>query len=91
MTSYDKTVLCYSINPYKHKGPIYGKYANSTDIIQTLHNVVSYQNLHCLLSECSTQLSGRVLDSRPRGHGFEPHGRHCVVVIEQDTFILAWY
>ena len=34
-------------------------------------------------------LSGRVLDSRPRGHGFEPHRRHCVGVLEQDTFILA--
>ena len=31
-------------------------------------------------------LSGRVLDSRPKGRGFEPH---CVVVLEQDTFILA--
>ena len=34
-------------------------------------------------------LSGRVLDSRPRSSGFEPHRRHCVVVLEQDTFILA--
>ena len=34
-------------------------------------------------------LSGRVLDSRPRGHGSELHRRHCVVVLEQDTFILA--
>ena len=34
-------------------------------------------------------LCGRVLDSRPRGRGFEPHRRHCVVVLEQDTFILA--
>ena len=34
-------------------------------------------------------LSGRVLDSRPKGCGFEPHRRHCVVVFEQDTFILA--
>ena len=34
-------------------------------------------------------LSGRVLDSRPRGRGFEPHRRHCVVFLEQDTFILA--
>ena len=34
-------------------------------------------------------LSGRVLDSRPKGRGFEPHRRHCVVVLEQDTFILA--
>ena len=28
-------------------------------------------------------------DSRPKGSGFEPHRRHCVVVLEQDTFILA--
>ena len=34
-------------------------------------------------------LSGRVLDSRPRGRGFKPHRRPCVVVLEQDTFILA--
>ena len=36
-------------------------------------------------------LSGRVFDSKPRGRGFEPHQRHCVVVLEQDTFILAKY
>ena len=35
--------------------------------------------------------SGRVLDSRQKGSGFEPHLRHCVVVLEQDTFILALY
>ena len=34
-------------------------------------------------------LKGRVLDSRPMGRGFEPHRRHCVVVLEQDTFTLA--
>ena len=33
--------------------------------------------------------SGRVLDSRPRGCGFEPHRHNCFVVLEQDTFILA--
>ena len=32
--------------------------------------------------------SGRVLDSRQRGRGIEPHRRHCIVVLEQDTFIL---
>ena len=36
-------------------------------------------------------LSGRVLDLRPKSRGFEPHRRHCIVVLEQDTFILAWY
>ena len=25
-------------------------------------------------------LSGRVLDSRPKGRGFEPHRRHCCVL-----------
>ena len=34
-------------------------------------------------------LSGRVLDLRLRGRRFEPHRCHCVVVLEQDTFILA--
>ena len=34
-------------------------------------------------------LSGRVLDSKLRGSWLEPHRRHCVVVLEQDTFILA--
>ena len=43
-------------------------------------------------SKCSAAVSnesGRVLDSRPKGCGFEPHRRHCVKVLEQDTFILA--
>ena len=31
-------------------------------------------------------LSGRVLDSRPKGRGFQPH---CVVVLGRDTLILA--
>ena len=34
-------------------------------------------------------LSGRVLDSRLKGREFEPHRRHGIVVLEQDTFILA--
>ena len=34
-------------------------------------------------------LSGRVLDSRQKGRGLELHQLHCVVVLEQDTFILA--
>ena len=34
-------------------------------------------------------LSDRVLDSRLKGRGFEPHRHHCVVVLEQDTFTLA--
>ena len=29
-------------------------------------------------------LSGRVLDSRPRGCGFEPHRYHCVVSLSKN-------
>ena len=51
--------------------------------IRQLHQV------HVYTCEEAQWLSGRVLDSRPKGRGFEPHRRHCVVVLEQDTFILA--
>ena len=44
---------------------------------------------HGTRDEGAQWLSGRVLDSRPKGRGFEPHRRHCVVVLEQDTFILV--
>ena len=50
--------------------------------------VICEINLHKCWSGAQW-LSGRVLDSRPKGRGFEPHRRHCVVVLEQDTFILA--
>ena len=46
-----------------------------------------------ILPNCVKQgaqwLSDRVLDSELRGHGFEPHRGHCIVVLEEDTFILA--
>ena len=29
-------------------------------------------------------LSGRVLDSRPKGRGFEPHRRHCVASLNKN-------
>ena len=29
-------------------------------------------------------LSGRVIDSRPKGRGFEPHRRHCVVSLSNN-------
>ena len=31
-------------------------------------------------------LSGRVLDSRPRGHGFEPHRHHCIVSLSKNIY-----
>ena len=40
-------------------------------------NVSGYE---CVSDSTSSQWhSGRVLDSRPKGRGFEPHRRHCVV------------
>ena len=33
--------------------------------------------------------SGSVVECLTQDRGFEPHRRHCVVVLEQDTFILA--
>ena len=35
-------------------------------------------------SEGAQWLSGRVLDSRPKGRGFEPHRRHCVVSLSKN-------
>ena len=52
----------------------------------SLLNVANSVNHMCVGAQW---LSGRVLDLRPRGQGFEPHRRHCIVVLKQDTFILA--
>ena len=55
----------------------------------TLAYVKDMNQLSVILNEGAQWLSGRVLDSRPKGSGFGPQWRHCVVVLEQDTFILA--
>ena len=39
--------------------------------------------LYLILLEAQ-RLSGRVLDSRPRGPGFEPHRCHCVVSLSKN-------
>ena len=44
---------------------------------------------YIVLRKVAQWLSGIVLDSRPRGRGFEPHQYHCIVVLEQDLFILV--
>ena len=41
------------------------------------------QRLH-ICAERAQWLSGRVLDLRPRGHGFEPYRRHCVVSLSKN-------
>ena len=40
-------------------------------------SIQSHRPLKC-------ELSGRVLDWRPRARGFEPHWRHCVVSLSKN-------
>ena len=54
-----------------------------------LYNYLMNKLIRLTKIEGAQWLSGRVLDSRPKGYGFEPHRRHCAVVLEQDIFILA--
>ena len=64
----------------------YSRYVFITVFLHMNDDVV---NVQTGLIKGAQWLSGRVLDSKPKGRGFEPHRRHCVVVLEQDTFILA--
>ena len=50
-------------------------YLSGPLVYRVLSNPISYG---------AQWLSGRVLDLRPRGRGFEPHWLHCVVVLEQE-------
>ena len=79
-SQYTRSVLCFLV---------------LIPLLFPLENVVFFLHLlhifkmHFRLDKGAQWLSGRVLDSRPKGGGFKPHQRHCVVVLEQDTFILA--
>ena len=42
-----------------------------------------YYLCYSLNTQGAQWLSGRVLDSRPKGRGFEPHRRHCVVSLSK--------
>ena len=58
-----------------HESPLFRKY--ESDFI---NKTIKCSNA-LLISEW---LSGRVLDSRPKGRGFEPHRRHCVVSLSKN-------
>ena len=50
-----------------------------------MHHVVSRQGFPFNVFFWGAQwLSGRVLDLRPKGRGFEPHRRHCVVSLSKN-------
>ena len=70
-----------------------GTLANSEDPDEMPHNAAFHLGLNCLLRQNRKKnnivlgaqwLSGRVLDSRPRGRGFEPHRHHCVVSLSKN-------
>ena len=51
----------------------------------TANNAYPIELMHSVASRVGAQwLSGRALDSRPRGRGFEPHRRHCVVSLSKN-------
>ena len=54
-----------------------------------MNDSIKYLNLafmcaNTLDSKGVQWLSGRVLDSRPKGRGVEPHWRHCVVSLSKN-------
>ena len=50
------------------------------------HNVHNFFKVHLIIMGAQW-LSGRVLDSRLKGSGFESHRHHYVVVLEQDIYL----
>ena len=72
--------------------PLYSKTAvvsrwllsTSAEVIHCFayRDVICVSCLHLLMG--AQWLSGRVLDSRPKGRGFEPHRRHCVVSLSKN-------
>ena len=55
----------------------------SVDYCILLYTTVYYCRL-LYLGTPNNHRSGRVLDSRPKGRGFEPHRRHCVVSLSKN-------
>ena len=81
-------MFIYNGNAFEYT---YGSRQNK-DIFMTkdIDRIMVYMfKTESILKKGAQWLSGRVLDWRPRGRGFEPYRRHCIMVLEQDTFILA--
>ena len=52
-------------------------------ILELFKVVYINRYLYTLVTLGALWLSGRVLDSGPRGGGFKPHRRHCVVSLSK--------
>ena len=54
------------------------------DILATTSLAIVLYGEQTTKFEGAQWLSGRVLDSRLKGHGFQPHRRHCVVSLSKN-------
>ena len=53
-------------------------------VIVVFLDILTYYLLYANQILGAQWLSGRALDSRPKGRGFEPHRRHCVVSLSKN-------
>ena len=76
-----KRHTCLSVHPFIHMSVNLCLY-----VVYKQHflYILKWQMLHVWLASGAQWLSGRVLDSRPRGRGFEPHQRHCIVSLNKN-------
>ena len=68
--------------------------ANWVEQISTRVQICPYVQIAHMNATCyhictmgAQWLSGRALDSRPKGRGFEPHRRHCVVSLSKNIYL----
>ena len=54
------------------------------NVVTLRNNGFTYMTYILTFNSGAQWLSGRVLDSRPKGRGFEPHRRHCVVSLSKN-------
>ena len=57
---------------------------NRSALINKPGHLHKFPKLHKMEKKGAQWLSGRVLDSRPKGRGFEPHRCHCVVSLSKN-------
>ena len=67
----------------KSKGYMYPQFQNGVGMLRSTgqHKILTWE------------LSGRVLNSRPKGCGYEPHHCHCVVFLSKNInpSLVAWF
>ena len=79
-----EVINCFMLNSVEHKFILLINVK-----MPTIVGILTFISMINTTSE--RECSGSVVECLTRDQEFEPHLRHCVVVLEQDTFILAWY